>query len=70
MLYSAYICHANSVRPFVRLSVIRVYCTKTTERIIEILSPSDRPIIQVYGHQGPRVNLTASPQRGRQIQGG
>jgi len=35
-----------------RLSVTRVYCMKTAERIIEILSPSDRPIILVFGHQG------------------
>ena len=41
-----------SVRPSVRPSVIRVYCIKTAERIIEILSPSDRPIILVFRHQG------------------
>jgi len=40
----ARICHANSVRP----SVTRVYCIKTAERIIEILSQSDRPIILVF----------------------
>ena len=39
-------------RPSVRLSVTRVYRIKTTERIIEILSPYDRPIILVFGHQG------------------
>ena len=39
-------------RPSVRLSVTRVYCIKTAERIIEILSPSDRPIILVFRHQG------------------
>ena len=27
-------------------------CIKTAERIIEILSLSDRPIILVFGHQG------------------
>ena len=37
-----------SVRP----SVTRVYCIKTAERIIEILSLSDRPIILVFRHQG------------------
>jgi len=37
-----------SVRP----SVTRVYCIKTAERIIEILSPSDRPILLVFRHQG------------------
>jgi len=43
-----HICHANSVCP----SVTRVYCIKTGERIIEILSQSDRPIILVFRHQG------------------
>jgi len=42
--------------PFVRLSVCpsgtRVDCIKTAERIIEILSLSDRPIILVFRHQG------------------
>jgi len=33
-------------------SVTRVYCIKTDERIVEILSPSDRPIILVFRHQG------------------
>jgi len=36
-----------------RLSVPHtVYCIKTAERIIEILSLSDRPIILVFRHQG------------------
>ena len=35
-----------------RLSVTRVYCFKTAECIIEILSPSDRHIIVVFRHQG------------------
>ena len=30
------------------VSVIRVLCIKTAESIIEILSPSDRPIILVF----------------------
>ena len=51
----ARICHANSVRlsvhPSVRPSVTGVYCAKTSERIIEILSPSDRPIL-VFHHRG------------------
>ena len=38
--------------PFVRPSVTRMYCIKTDERIIEILSPSHRPIILVFRHQG------------------
>ena len=40
-----------SVRPSVRPSVTRVYCIKTAERIIEILSPSDSPNILVFRHQ-------------------
>ena len=46
------LCARLSVRPSVRPSVTRVYCIKTAERIIEILSPSDRPIILVFHHQG------------------
>ena len=38
----------RSVRP----SVTRVNCIKTAERIIDILSQSDRPIILVFHHQG------------------
>ena len=38
--------------PSVCPSVTRVYCIKTAERIIEIHSPSDRPIILVFRHQG------------------
>jgi len=49
----ARICHANSVCP----SVIRVIC----ERIIKILSLSDRPIILVFVTEGPCANLGASP---------
>ena len=44
-----------SVRPSVRLSVCpsvtRVDQSKTVERIIKILSPSDRPNILVFWHQ-------------------
>ena len=40
-----------SVRLSVRLSVTRVDQSKTVERIIEILSPSDRPNILVFRHQ-------------------
>jgi len=47
----ARICHANSVCLSARLSVTRVYCIKRAERIIEILSLSDRPIILVFRHQ-------------------
>jgi len=50
--YIACICHANYIRLSVHLSVTRVYCIKMAERIIEILSLSDRPIILVLRHQG------------------
>ena len=44
-----------SVCPSVRLSVCpsvtRVYCVKTAERVIEILSLSDRSDILVFRHQ-------------------
>jgi len=36
----------------VSMSVTRVLCVKTAERIIDILSLSDRPIILVFRHQG------------------
>ena len=50
---SNYATPIPSVRPSVCLSVTRVYCIKTAERIIEILSLSDRPIILVFFyHQG------------------
>ena len=47
----ARICHANSVCPSVCPSVTRVYCVKTAECIIEILSPRDSPNILVFRHQ-------------------
>ena len=37
---------ARQFRLSVRLSVTRVICVKTAERIIEIVSPSDRRIIR------------------------
>jgi len=63
----ARICHANSVC----LSVTRVYCIKTAERIIEILSlsESDRPIILVFRHQGSLRNSDGFTPNGGQIQG-
>jgi len=66
MLYRIYAMPIPSVRP----SVTRVRCGKTAERIIEILSPSDRPIILVFRHQGRCVMWRLHPQQGRQIQGG
>ena len=41
----------SQIRLSVRLSVTRVDQSKTVERIIEILSPSDRPNILVFRHQ-------------------
>jgi len=43
----------------VRLSVTHVLGIKTAERIIEILSPFDRPIILVFRHQ-ELLRMTAS----------
>ena len=52
------------------LSVTRVYCIKTAERIIEILSPSDRPIILVFGHQGSlRKSDDFTPNGGAKYKG-
>jgi len=65
----------NMLRQFrlsVRLSVTHVLCIKTAECIIEILPPTDRPTILVFGHQGSLrkyEGVTHYPQRGRQIQG-
>ena len=47
-----YMYMPRQFRLSVRPSVTRVYCIKTAERIIEILSPPDRPIILVFRHQG------------------
>jgi len=47
------ICYANSVCP----SVTRVLCIKAAERIIEILSRSDRLIILVLSFQLGTVTL-------------
>jgi len=63
----ARICHADSVRLSVRPSVTRVLCVKTAERIIEILSLSDRPIILVFrqGCQPSRIfRVRDSPEFG------
>jgi len=67
----ARICHANSVCLSVRLSITRVYCIKTAERIIGILSPSDRPIILVFRHQGLlRKSDAFTPKGGTKYKGG
>ena len=54
----------SQIRPSVRQSVTRVDQSKTVERIIEILSPSDMPNILVFRYQRSCVNLTASPRTG------
>jgi len=43
--------HATPI-PSVCPSVTRVYCIKKAERIIEILSLTDKPIILVFRQQG------------------
>jgi len=70
----ARICHGNSVclsvRLSVRLSVTRVYCIKTAERIIKILSLSDMAIILVFRHQGSlRKSDGFNPNRGTEYKG-
>jgi len=68
----ARICHANSVCLSVRPSVClsRVYCIKTAEPIIDILSPSDRPVILVFGHRGSlRKSDGFTPNRGAKYKG-
>jgi len=46
-----HICYSAYMPRQFRPSVTRVYCIKTAERIIEILSPSVRPIILVFRQQ-------------------
>jgi len=65
----ACICHANSVCLSVRLSVTRVICVKTAEHV-EIISPSDRPIIIVFRHQGSlRKSDGFTPNGGAEYKG-
>jgi len=57
--------------PYVCLCVTRVYCIKTAECIIEILSPSDRSIILVFRHQGSLCKSGGvTPNRGAKYKGG
>jgi len=57
-------------RPSVRPSVTRVYCIKTAERIIEIVSLSDGPIILVFRHQGSLCKYEAvTPNGGAKYKG-
>ena len=52
-------------------SVTRVYCIKTAECIIEILSRSDRPIILVFRHQGSlHKSDGVTPNGGAKYNGG
>jgi len=56
--------------PSIRLSVTRVPCIKTAERIIKILSLSDRPIILVFCHQWLlRKSDGFSPNEGAEYKG-
>jgi len=69
LCYSAYI--PRQFRPSVCLSVTRVYCIKTAERIIEILSLSDRLIILVFRHQGSLLKSDGfTPNGGAKYKGG
>ena len=67
--YSAYMPRQFCLS--VRLSVTHVLCVKTAKRIIEILSPSDRPIILVFRHQGSlRKSDGFTPNGGAKYRGG
>ena len=65
------ICYRPSVWPSVRPSVTRVNQSKTVERIIEILSPSDRPNILVFRHQRSLCKSDSfTPNGGAKYKGG
>ena len=67
--YSAYI-YSNSVCPCLSHACL-LLCVKTAERIIKILSPSDRPIILVYRYQGSlRKSGGVTPNGGAKYKGG
>ena len=75
MLSALYAIARPSVRPSVclsvRLSVTQVDQSKTVERIIEILSPSDRPNILVFRHQRSlRKSDGFTPNGGVKYKGG
>ena len=56
--------------PSICLSVTRMLCIKTPEHI-QILSPSDRPIILVFHHQGSLHKSDAiTPNGGTKYKGG
>jgi len=54
-----------SVRPFVCLSVTRVYYVETTEFIIKQLALDCSLGTRVYGHQRRNVIFRRSPRRWR-----
>ena len=71
MLSALYAIANPSVRLCVRLSVTRVDQSKTVERIIEILSPSDRPNILVFRHhRSLRKSDGFTPNGGAKYKGG
>ena len=71
MLSALYAIARPSVRPSVCLSVTRVDQSKTVKRIIEILSPSDRTNILVFGHQRSlRKSDGFTPNGGAKYKGG
>jgi len=71
MLSALYAIARPSVCLSVRPSVTRVDQSKTVERIIEILSPSDRPNILVCRHQRSlRKSDGFTPNGGAKYKGG
>jgi len=66
-----HICYSAYMPRQFRPSVTRVYCIKTAERIIEILSLSNRPIILVFHHQGSLCKSEGvTPNGGAKYRGG
>jgi len=69
--YCMYVPHANSICPSLYPSCHMRAFVKTAERIIEILSLSDRPIILVFHLQGSLLKSDGfTPNRGAKYKGG
>jgi len=56
MLCYVGMCYGNSFCLSVRLWVTCMLCIKTAKRFVEILLPSDSPIILVFHHRGLLLN--------------
>jgi len=66
-----HICYSAYMPRQFHVSITRVYCVKTAERIIKILSPSDRTNILVFRHQRSlRKSDGFTPKGGAKYKGG